>query len=202
MLAAGEGRRFGRAKALVEFDGRPLVERAVQTLSEGSCDPVIVVLGARAEEVERSCDLRGAVVVRNDAWAEGMSGSLRTGLAEAGRLGAPAAVVTPVDQPAVLPSLVHRLATRWQAGSVAVVATFGGEPRTPVLLDSSIWPDVLESAVGDQGARVFLRSHPQLVDLVDCDDVGDAADIDRPEDLAEMEAVWRRLTHGALRDRS
>jgi CTP:molybdopterin cytidylyltransferase MocA len=196
VLAGGEGRRFGQAKAMVRFAGRPLVERAVETFSAGGCAPLIVVLGARADEVERTCDLSGALVVHNDNWAEGMSASLRVGLDEARRDGAPAAVITPVDQPAVLPALVARLVQRWGHGSAAVVAAFGGAPRTPVLLDASLWPDVVETAVGDRGARAFLRAHPELVDLVDCDDVGDAADLDRPEDLATVEAAWSRLGAG------
>ena len=199
VLAAGEGRRFGRAKALVEFDGRPLVERALETLFAAGCAPVVVVLGACAEEVQRDCDLARAVVVRNETWKDGMSGSLRAGLAEAGRLDAPAAVVAPVDQPAVRPSLVERLVDRWHAGSVAVVAAFSGQPRTPVLLDRSVWSGVLDAAVGDSGARAFLRSHPELVDLVDCDDVGVDADIDLPEDLAAVEAAWHRLERASQR---
>jgi nicotine blue oxidoreductase len=158
VLAAGEGRRFGRPKALVEFHGHPLVTRAVETLSAGGCAPVVVVLGAGAEEVERACDLGGAVVVRNEAWREGMSGSLRAGLGELERRGAPAAVLTPVDQPAVLPDLVTRLVAHWRAGSAAAVAAFGGEPRTPVLLDASLWPEVVETALGDRGARAFPTS--------------------------------------------
>ncbi|HKD98279.1 MAG TPA: NTP transferase domain-containing protein, partial [Micromonosporaceae bacterium] len=45
LLAAGEGRRYGMPKALVESDGRLLVERALATLRGGGCDPVVVVLG-------------------------------------------------------------------------------------------------------------------------------------------------------------
>jgi nicotine blue oxidoreductase len=52
----------------------------------------------------------------------------------------------------------------------------------------------LDTAVGDRGARGFLRAHPEVVDLVDCDDVGDAADMDRPEDVATLEAAWHGLS--------
>ena len=42
---------MGRPKALVELDGEPLVVRALRTLAEGGAAPVVVVLGARADEV-------------------------------------------------------------------------------------------------------------------------------------------------------
>src|ERR671915_252345 len=51
LLAAGEGRRFGRPKALVEFDGERLVDRGVRTLREAGCGPIVVVMGAAAIEV-------------------------------------------------------------------------------------------------------------------------------------------------------
>jgi CTP:molybdopterin cytidylyltransferase MocA len=193
VLAGGEGRRFGRPKALVEFCGRPLVEHAASLLAQGGCQPVVVVLGAAADLVRRS-GLGDAVVCVNEGWQEGMGSSLRIGLAEADRLGAPAALVLLCDQPVVTPALVARLIDTWQEGSSAVVASYGGEGRTPVVLDSSLWPSVSQGAVGEMGARWFLRSRPELVTLVDCGDVGEASDMDAPTDLPALEAAFRRLS--------
>ena len=193
VLAAGEGRRFGQPKALVEFVGRPLIERAVWTLAAGGCSTVFAVLGAQADRVLSECDLTDAVVVRNQRWADGMSGSLSAGLVAAEDLGASAAVIALVDQPVIRPNLVERLVRHWHEGSVAVVAAYGGAPRTPVLLDRSIWRDVRESAVGDLGAWAYLRAHPEVVDLVGCDDVGDACDIDDPGDVRAVQEAWYRL---------
>lgn len=81
LLAAGAGRRYGMPKALVTDAGRLLVERALATLVEGGCDPVVVVLGAAADEVLARAELSGAIVVVNPEWAGGMGSSLRAGLA-------------------------------------------------------------------------------------------------------------------------
>lgn len=192
LLAAGEGSRLGTPKALVELDGETLSERAVRTLSAGGCRPVVVVLGAAAGEVLARCDLGDAQVVLNEKWSEGMGGSVRAGLAEAQRREATAALVMPVDQPFVTSELVQRLVSAWREGAVAAVATYSGDPGTPVLLDRSLWQRAMSVAVRDMGARAFLRSHPELVTPVDCDDVGEAFDIDTPEDLRK----WQRR-HGA-----
>src|ERR1700712_5033323 len=79
VLAAGGGRRYGMPKALVEYDGSLLVERAVRT-ARAVCDPVLVVLGAQAVAVWRRADLSGATVLANVDWETGMASSLRTGL--------------------------------------------------------------------------------------------------------------------------
>jgi len=64
VLAAGGGRRYGMPKALVEYEGSLLVERAVRT-ARAVCDPVLVVLGAQAVDVWRQADLDGATALAN-----------------------------------------------------------------------------------------------------------------------------------------
>ena len=187
LLAAGAGRRFGLPKALVPFDGELLVDRAVDTLRAAGCAPVVVVLGAAAPEVVTAARLDGAVVVVNDAWAEGMGGSLRCGLTALSDLGAAAAIVALVDQPGISPELVRRLVAGRRDDVSAVVATYAGQPRNPVLLAASVWSDVAASATGDTGARPWLRAHPDRVLEVACDDLGSADDIDGPDDLIRLQ---------------
>lgn len=193
VLAAGEGRRYGAPKALINFDGRRLVERATATLLEGGCRPVVVVLGAASTEVEAGADLGAATVVHNNGWREGMASSLRIGLDAAERSRAQAALVLQVDQPVVTPALVERLIAGWRAGAGAAAASYGGEARNPVVLDRSLWDAVRAQAHGEQGARVVLRANPQLVTAVACDDVGDPRDIDEPADLAPLEERYREI---------
>ena len=186
LLAAGAGRRMGRPKALVEVDGEPLVRRGARLLVDGGCDPVVVVVGADAELVRPLVDT--GEVVPAAGWATGMGASLRAGLAAVAPLPVDACVVALVDQPLVEPAAVARLREALGGGAVAAVATYGGRPRNPVLLGRSIWQDVAAAAVGDEGARPWLRGHPDLVVEVDCTDVGAPDDVDTPEDLAALAA--------------
>ena len=183
LLAAGAGRRMGGPKALVELDDEPLVQRGVRLLAAGGCEPVVVVVGAAADRVRPLC--AGAQVVEAPDWATGMAASLRAGLAAA--VGE-ACVVALVDQPGVTPAAVERLLAAHRGGAVAAVATYAGRPRNPVLLDRSVWSDVAAAAAGDEGARPWLRAHPELVVQVDCTDVGSPDDVDTPQDLAALGA--------------
>jgi len=184
LLAAGEGRRLGGPKALIELGGRTLVERGVQLLQDGGCDPVLVVLGAQTDVVRPLVPAR--VVVAQD-WAEGLGASLRAGLTALTGTAASACVVALVDQPQVGVDAVRRLVAH-AGGREAAVATYGGEPRNPVLLPRAIWSDVAALAAGDVGARAWLRAHPDRVVAVPCDDTGSAADVDTRDDLARLGA--------------
>ena len=184
MLAAGEGRRLGRPKALVTVGGELLVERAVRIARDAHCQPVVVVLGASAVEVVAAADLQDALVLVNDAWHEGMGSSLRVGLRALAEIGAEAAVVLLVDQPRVSAEIVRRIAQAPAAAAVA--ASYGDRPGNPVRLQAAVWEDVSAAAVGDVGARAWMRTHPDEVDLVACDDLGSDDDIDTEDDLTRV----------------
>jgi nicotine blue oxidoreductase len=133
VLAAGEGRRFGGPKALARIDGICFVERVAAMLTSGGCDRVVVVLGAAADEVIATADLRTVEVVVAPDWRDGMAASLRAGIGAADAVQAAAAVIALVDQPWVGPESVARLRQAWRNGATAAVATYGGDPRHPVL---------------------------------------------------------------------
>lgn len=182
LLAAGAGRRFGRPKALAELGGEAFVTRAVRALAEGGCEPVLVVLGARADEV-RSLLPDSVTAVHAPDWAEGMGASLRAGLAALSALDpAPdAALVHLVDLPDVGADTVARV--RAHAGPQVVArAAFHGRPGHPVLFGRRWWTEIATSARGDRGARDWLAGRTD-VRLVECGDLGSGTDVDTPSDL-------------------
>jgi CTP:molybdopterin cytidylyltransferase MocA len=183
LLAAGQGSRFGRPKALVELDGQTLAERGIGMLRAGGADPVLIVTGAA--EVELSPDHR-ARTVYNDQWRTGMGSSLRAGLRALPDPDVGAVVVALADPPLVGADAVTRLIAAYRAGASVAVAAYDGRPRNPVLLAREHWPEVIAMATGDQGAREFLRARPDLVTLVECGDTGHPDDIDTPADLEHI----------------
>lgn len=185
VLAAGAGTRFGRPKALVEVDGRRFVDLAVEHLRAGGVDPVLVVVGATAVgHVD-------ALVVVNDKWAEGIGSSLRSGLAAARAYAEESApldgvLVLLVDQPKIDPAAVRRVLDAGRSGAHAAVATYGGVPLHPVFLHVDSWSGVADLAQGERGAGPYIQRHPDLVELVACDGLGDASDVDLPADLERL----------------
>jgi CTP:molybdopterin cytidylyltransferase MocA len=187
LLAAGGGRRLGgRPKALLEHRGHLLVEHAAEALRAAGCTPVHVVLGAQADGVRKRADLPGCVLVDNSEWTEGMGSSLRAGLTSLRGTGARAALVSLVDQPGIGPEAMARVLAAYTSEESLAAASYEGRRGHPVLFGAAHWTGVAAAAVGDRGARDYLKAHGDAITLVECGDVGQPYDIDTPSDLDRL----------------
>lgn len=199
LLAAGAGTRLGMGpKALLPFRGGTLLAHAARQLLEGGCAEVIVVVGAGAAKVRATPLPPACRFVENQHWSAGMGSSFTTGVAAAG--GGPVLVAL-VDQPGMTSELVARLLLRHQTGRITAAGyrftggvhglgdNGGGSLRrgNPVLFPPGLAPEAAASAKGDSGAREYLAVHGNLVDVVDCTDLSDGADLDTPVDLHLLE---------------
>ncbi len=188
LLAAGAGRRFGGVKQLAELDGRPLLDHALDALAGvPALDPLVLVLGAAAEEIRAAVDVSGFEVVVCADWDEGQSASLRCGVAALAD--AEAAIVTLGDQPFITPQVIagvldYRAPRRY----AAVRATYDGKPSHPVLLERRLLDRVGELR-GDVGFRDLLAG--ATVREWECGQLADPADIDTPEALGTPRASRR-----------
>ena len=190
VLAAGAGSRFGGGKLLAEYRGRPLIEATLSGLRGVPVDETIVVVGNDAERLRGLCEAYGVRLAENPDWAEGMATSVRKGLASCPP-DTRAAVVVLADQPLVGASAVERLVRAYEDGANVAVATYGGKRRNPVLFARGTWPMLEEELSGDEGARRFLKRHPEVVTEVPCDDVADPTDVDTVEDLSRLQGRLR-----------
>jgi CTP:molybdopterin cytidylyltransferase MocA len=186
VLAAGGASRFGGPKQLAELDGLPLLEHAIRSIeSVPAIERVVVVLGARADEVRAGVDFGATEVVVCDDWATGQSASLKTGIAAIADT-ADAVVITLGDMPRITPQVIARfadLAAEHGAGSRAR-AVYDGVPGHPVVLGSAYF-DAVAAIEGDIGARELLRSIG--VQKIECSHLCDAIDIDTPADLEGLQ---------------
>lgn len=171
LLAAGAGRRYGKPKVLV--DG--WLEIAVGALRDGGCADVVLVLGA-AEVVAPP----GVTAITAPQWHQGLSASVRAGVAQADRMGADYAVLHVIDTPDVGPAVVARVLGRAVASASGLArASFGDRPGHPVVIARRHWPGVLARLAGDQGAGAYLRGRTDA-EIVDCGDLAGGYDIDEP----------------------
>lgn len=188
ILAAGESKRFGEPKQLVDWHGAPLLEHVVGRVVEWTgVNAVYVVLGANAEQIMERIDLSAVTVIENYDWSEGVASSLRVGLdALIGDRTADRALIALGDQPTVSPEVIPRLL---EAGGRSrrpvVIPRYRFVRGHPVLVERSLWPRLVAGLEGDQGARNQFLSHPEWVEEVLIGEVP-PRDIDTPEDLESL----------------
>ena len=165
----------------------PLVRYAVSAAAEGGCQGIWAVY-SRPEVLAA---LEGyATCIHNPDAATGQASSLKVGLESLPNTAA-GAVILLGDQPLVGGRTVEMLLRAWRQedSKPAVAASYGGEWRPPVVVERSLWPQLLKLK-GDAGARQVLGSHPELLDTVPAQGLPD--DIDTPEDYARILRLPRR----------
>ena len=177
VLAAGAGTRAGGPKALrLDGDRMPWLARATTALREGGCAAIIVVLGAEADRARGFVPPDVMVVVASE-WADGLSASLKAGLAAAQHFDdATAALITLVDLPGLPSAAVARLLAEPPTVTTLRRATYAGRPGHPVVIGRDHWVAAAAGAEGDHGAGSYLKA--QGAELVDCSDLWDGADVD------------------------
>jgi len=189
VLAGGAGTRYGAPKALVRgSDGVLWLQHAIAALAESGCSPVLVVVGAAAEQAEALVPLASGletpiIFVRAPNWAEGPSASLRAGIDAAAKLvPVPQAIaVVPVDVPDLNAATVVRILGTFH-GAEGVPrdslrqAVFRGRPGHPVVIGQAHWAPLSAELAGDQGARTYLVAHQ--VHEMECGDLSTGRDVD------------------------
>jgi CTP:molybdopterin cytidylyltransferase MocA len=180
VLAAGAGTRMGQPKGLLRTQaGEPWLARAVGLASEAGCDPVFAVVGARGLEVAALLPAASsAQIVVAEKWANGMAESLRAGLAAAVASDSTACVILLVDMPDLPIGAVQRILEPGVSADTLRQAVYRGRPGHPVLVGRAHWAALVRDVSGDRGARAYLSAHG--VDEVECSDLYDGHDIDRP----------------------
>jgi molybdenum cofactor cytidylyltransferase len=179
VLGAGGGSRFGGAKQLARLHGRPLIEYALEAVrAVPAIERVVVVLGAEADRVRAGADLDGAEVVVAEDWSEGISASLRAGVAALAD--AEAVVVVLADQPLLTPQAIAAVLDRLDSPAPAARAVFDGRPGHPVVIKRELFARIA-TLRGDEGARDVLELAGVL--NVECGGLTSGHDVDTRADL-------------------
>ncbi|HWQ52641.1 MAG TPA: nucleotidyltransferase family protein [Bryobacteraceae bacterium] len=184
ILAAGESRRMGRPKALLEYRGETFLDRLIRLFS-AVCSPVIVVLGAEPEAIPAGAQ-RGeaARFVLNPDYRRGQFSSMQRGLREVPPE-AEGVLFTLVDHPVVEAATLASLL----AGSGPLrIPRYLGRRGHPIWFSTALTAEFL-ALPPDATAREVVHRYNAEVEYIDVDDRGVLEDIDEPGD-------YRRLAGG------
>ena len=187
VLAAGRSTRMGPVnKLLAPFGGRAMVRHVVEQIAGSSVRPVVVVTGHEAERVRGALDGAGVSFVHNPAYREGLSGSMRAGLAALPD-SAEAALVCLGDMPLVTSEHVERLVAAFDPdeGREICVPVFEGKRGNPVIFARRFFTE-MAAVRGDAGARHLIGEYEECVCEVAMDDRAVLVDVDSPEALRAL----------------
>ena len=181
LLAAGASVRMGRPKQLLPVGGETLLARTSAVLLAAPVWPVIVALGANADDIRPQLARLPVIVVENEAWPEGMASSIRSGITTLQQFSRSmaGALIALCDQPALTSEMVARLVEEHRRANESIIAArYADRCGAPVLFPHAVFPE-LQALTGEQGARVVVDAHAAQVVAIDLPEL--AFDLDTPE---------------------
>ena len=178
VLAAGLARRFGSAKPLALYAGKPLVRCVVERFAGFD---VVVVIPAPVADYDAALAGTSTRRVINERPSDGLSSSLRAGIAALDAR-TQAVLVVLADQPTIERDVIESIVAEWRNTRALIVApVYRGERGHPVLFDAAVFPE-LRALTGDRGARDVIEREPGRVRLITVDREP-PRDVDTPDDL-------------------
>lgn len=189
VLAAGRSTRMGGPnKLLAEIGGKPLVRIAAEQALASRARPVIVVTGHQREKVEAAVAGLDVQRVHNPNFAEGLSTSVKAGLAALPD-SVDGAIVCLGDMPQVTAGLIDKLTAGFdpEKGALVVVPVIDGKRGNPVVWARRFFPELM-TIDGDVGARHLIGRYPEAVAEVPLTDTAALVDVDTPDALVKVKA--------------
>lgn len=166
ILAAGGSTRMGVIKQLLPYNGKTLIQHAVDTAQGTLSQPVVVVTGARNDIFEPD---NSVYMTHNAAWQEGIASSIRSGLNAILKIepGLDAVIFLVCDQPHISANLLKELIDAHEVGGKTIVASaYADTVGIPALFHKSFF-ETLQQLKGDEGAKRIIMQNPESVAVVD-----------------------------------
>ncbi|NNE39072.1 MAG: NTP transferase domain-containing protein [Gammaproteobacteria bacterium] len=155
ILAAGGSSRFGALKQLLEYNGKSLLKRSVETALSLGCHEVIVVHGPKAKKCQREIANYNIENISNEDWESGLSSSLKLGLKSASP-GIKAMLILLCDQPLIQQHQLENLIQTWIKNQDKIVASeYGKSTGVPVIIPDKVFNEI-KKLTGDKGAKKLL----------------------------------------------
>ena len=167
VLASGAGTRFDGIKQLAQIDGMPMI-RKVLLNTLGTDMPVVVVLGAYADEIGPVIEDMSCEIIQNDDWQSGLSSSIRRGVEYIIE-----AFPNVSDILVTLGDLPHIMTVHYQSliqkalqnPGTTVASSYLDVKGVPAIFPRTVW-DQLQKLSGDKGAREVLRNRDDVLSVI------------------------------------
>lgn len=186
VMAAGNAKRFGENKLAAVFDGKTLIEHALDAAAAGRFDRVVVV--TQYPEIEDLAKERCFDTLRNEHPDWGISHTISLGTDHLRDCEAILYLVS--DQPLLGAGSVERVVEAWRENPGCIVgAAHNGRRGSPCIFPRAFYDELL-ALRGDNGGNLVIRDHPDRLLLVEVAEK-ELTDVDTPEALAQLKEQVR-----------
>ncbi len=189
LLAAGESKRMGVPKQLLEYQGHSLIRHATEIAIASICRPIVVVLGAYGDRLKSEIDSLPVTICQNLDWQQGMSTSISVGIK---RLTTTASKINGViialaDQPLITAQVYNQLVERYQeTQQKAIASIYSDTLGVPALFDRILFPQLLNIKAKGGAKQLLTKYSDRTLNL----NVPEAAiDIDTPNDYQNLLSI-------------
>jgi molybdenum cofactor cytidylyltransferase len=189
ILAAGASTRMGTPKQLLLYQGRSFLQYITEMAIASVCQPVVVVLGANAEQTHPQIKHLPVKVVKNLDWACGMSASIKSGIELLNNLPQKieAVVITLCDQPFVSHQIINQLVDAYHSTKKPIIASeYAGTLGVPALFSQRFFAE-LAALQETSGAKKVINHNLNEVFSIPFP-LGDI-DIDTPKDYEQLLSI-------------
>jgi molybdenum cofactor cytidylyltransferase len=181
VLAAGESKRMGMPKMLLDFGGKTMIERVIDNVQSPEIDEIIVVLGAYGEKIKEKLQGSSLIYSYNKSYTNGMLSSVICGVRSVPE-DTDAILVFQGDQPYITQSVISEvIATFGKTGKGIVIPLYNGKRGHPLLIGSKYFGEI-EGLDSSEGLRALARIHADDLCTVETDEPGILRDFDTIEE--------------------
>jgi len=191
ILAAGASTRMGTPKQLLLYQGRSFLQYITEMAIASVCQPVVIVLGANAEQVYPEVKQLPVRVVKNLDWASGMSTSIKSGIELLNNLPQKieAVVIMLCDQPFVSTQIIAQLVDTYYSTKKPIIACeYADTLGVPALFSQRFFSE-LAALKNASGAKIVINNNINEVFPIPFR-LGDI-DIDTPKDYEQLLSINR-----------
>ena len=194
VLAAGRSTRLeGANKLLLPWEGRCVLQVAVERICAVGLGEVVVVTGHQRAAVEAALSRYPVRLVHNPNFAAGMATSMRVGVeAAAGETGYLFALG---DMPQIAGETMEKVAGALKSREKIAVPVCAGRRGHPVAIGRAYRGELLK-LTGDRGARPVLAKNLARIVEVPVEDEGIFVDVDTRESYGAARGAGQELVAG------
>lgn len=182
ILAAGESKRMGSPKQLLQIEGKSLIHRTAEIALATDCYPVVMVIGANKPTIAPEIVDLPLTIIDNPMWHEGMSSSVKMGLAGVYMTykEIEAVIILVCDQPYLSVSLLERMVEIYNTKKPRLIACrYEEQLGVPALFDRTLFEELLDLK-GDKGAKPVLMKHLEEAHILHFE--AGSIDLDTPDE--------------------